>query len=81
MLALLFEEDSLQPGLVPSINFLAMTNNEFCYAGELLALSLVHGGHAANVLASWLYDILIGKTVTLDTLPDSHKWSSLLDQV
>ncbi len=73
MLASLFEEHSLQAGRVPSINFLAMTNNEFCYAGELLALSLVHGGHAANVFARWLYDILIGKAVTLDTLLDSHK--------
>lgn len=43
---------------VPKANALAVQDNHYFYAGQLMACSLLQGGPTPNILANWCYKIL-----------------------
>ena len=43
---------------VPMAATAALANNEFMYAGNLMAASLLQGGAAPCILKTWVYDYM-----------------------
>ena len=62
---------------VPIISTSAMTENEFLYAGNLMAASILQCGPSPCILKPWVYDYVVSSLceqlkLTLDDLPASE---------
>ena len=51
-----------------SLNAICLDEREYFMAGEIFAMSLVHGGPGANCLSSTCYDALVNETGTLNLI-------------
>ncbi len=80
--ASLFEEGHRESngGHRPSNNMFAVVSKEYRYAGETMALSLVHGGPAPNWLEPWIYSYMASGQEPM-FLPDDHKWNEIYTKV
>lgn len=65
----------------PAPNMMAVTAREFVAVGEVMAMSIAHGGPAPNIMTKWVYDYLLKEKIHDDILPDEHEWSSAYKQV
>ena len=54
-------ERRLFPCGSPVQSTLALTMKDFKMAGEIMAMSILQGGQAPNVMKSYVYDYLCGK--------------------
>ena len=68
-------------GGIPIPNLMAVTAREFVAVGEVMAMSIAHGGPAPNIMTKWVYDYLLKEKIDDDILPEQHKWSSAYKQV
>lgn len=55
----------------------AITENEFLYAGNLMVASLLQGGPASRLLATWVYEYLVSghqgiNSVSIDDIPTGN---------
>lgn len=75
--ALFYENSDGSHGI--SNNCMAMVSQEYKFAGELMAMSLIHGGPAPNIMEEWLYDFMISETIP-KALPANNSWQELLDK-
>ena len=54
----------------PVVSTLALVSGEMKHAGELMVLSILHGGPAPNFLTKWVYEYLVGGLLKVATQLD-----------